>query len=531
MEQVIEGEAAAQRLMNELQVHKIELELQNIELIQAAERAEIERKKYCDLYEFAPVGYLTLNESGNICEINLTCAKLLRKQRADLLQQRFSLHVTASDLPVFNQFLHRTFEQQTSEICEIHLRREGEISLPVRLETITSHAQNECRMVLTDMTEIRQAEADRSALSKIESNNTLAAGIAHDFNNLLTTILLNLELAKSHLVSGVELDSCLNEAKLSALVAADLTQQLIICATGTTPTRKLSDLATIIRQEVSLALRGSNVFVQIHQSDELLDIEVDPAQIAQVIRQLTVNAHESMAEGGSLTIHLDNKKDPPNGQVGVQVTFTDQGCGMTPATVSRIFDPYFSTKTRGTQKGMGLSLALCQTIIQNHGGSLRVESECGVGSSFYLYLPAKRTRLESKAKESSPEAHLQRKVLLMDDEEGVRKSVHAALQWLGHEVTLTDNGQSAVEAYLSAKEQGQPFDVLILDLTVSGGLGGHATLQTLLKIDPFIKAIVMSGYTHDPVLKEHTLHGFQEALTKPFNIPQLQAALTRVMQG
>ena len=183
----------------------------------------------------------------------------------------------------------------------------------------------------------------------------------------------------------------------------------------------------------------------------------------------------------------------------------------------KIFDPYFSTKQRGDQKGMGLGLTICHTVIQKHGGAIAVESEVGVGTTFHIHLPASR-KLLGEEKASVP-ASLPRhgRILVMDDEEGVRKLVGRSLQRMGHEVELVEDGQRAVEVYGSAKGQGRPFDAVILDLTVRGGVGGQEAIQALLKIDPAVKAIVMSGYANDPVVLEPERHGFKGVLAKPFD--------------
>jgi CheY-like chemotaxis protein/anti-sigma regulatory factor (Ser/Thr protein kinase) len=263
---------------------------------------------------------------------------------------------------------------------------------------------------------------------------------------------------------------------------------------------------------------------------------VDAGQIGQVIRNLVLNAREAKPEGGLISVRAENvvlgpQEDPslPPGDY-VRMSITDRGGGISKEVLPKIFDPYFSTKQRGTQKGMGLGLTICHTIIQKHGGAITVESEPGVGTTFRLYLPASR-KLVQKEMESVPAGALRHgRILVMDDEEVVRKLIRRLLQQMGHEVELVEDGHRAVEAYGSAKGQGRPFDAVILALAVRGGVGGMAAILALLKVDPAVKAIVMSGYTNDPAVLEPERYGFKGVLTKPFDRHSLRKVLARVLE-
>jgi two-component system, cell cycle sensor histidine kinase and response regulator CckA len=211
------------------------------------------------------------------------------------------------------------------------------------------------------------------------------------------------------------------------------------------------------------------------------------------------------------------------------VSIADKGIGMSKEVQSKIFDPYFSTKQKTNQKGMGLGLTICHTVIRNHGGAIAVESEPGVGTTVRLYLPASRKLLQKEKSSMAASLPLRGRILVMDDEEQLRKLVGMALRHMGHEVELTADGQQAVEVYGSAKNLGHPFDVVILDLTVRGGVGGKEAIQSLLQIDPAVKAIVMSGYSSDPVLTEPEHYGFKGVLAKPFDIAKLRETLSLIM--
>jgi len=242
-----------------------------------------------------------------------------------------------------------------------------------------------------------------------------------------------------------------------------------------------------------------------------------------------------MPLGGVVTVQAANvvmgARDLPSLLAGqyVRLSIADQGPGIAKDVLPKIFDPYFSTKQRGLQKGMGLGLTICHAVVQKHGGAIAVESAPEAGTTFHLYLPA--TLKLSGAEKAPPPAGVARagQVLVMDDDAVVRKVVGMALQSMGHEVELTADGDAAVESYLKAKNLGRPFDVVILDLMVPAGMGGKETIQALLMIDPGVKAVLMSGYGEDPVVLEHERYGFKGALPKPFDHEKLQEILCRVM--
>ena len=492
-------------------------------------------EKYSDLYDFAPVGYLTLDREGTIREANLTSASLLGIERSRLVKRRFGLYISAADRPAFNAFLTKVFESKAREFCEVTLRKEGKPPVEVRIEAVVTASGRECRAVLEDITEHKRAEEDRLILNKLESTGILVGGIAHDFNNLLTMILLNLELAQTLIPPGGELAHLLEQARQAALTSGGLIQQLLTFANGGAPVRKPTRLSGVIQDSVRLAASGSRLRCDFSLAEDLWLAEVDAGQIGQVIRNLVLNAREAMPEGGVISVRAENVVLGPQEQPSlppgdyVRVSIADWGGGIPKEVLPKIFDPYFSTKQRGTQKGMGLGLAICHTVIQKHGGAIAVESEPGVGTTFRVLLPASR-KLLGEEKASVPAGRPRRgRILVMDDEEVVRKLVRRLLEQEGHEVELVEDGQRAVEAYESAKDQGRPFDVVILDLTVRDGVGGRETIRELLKIDPAVKAIVMSGYANDPVVLEPERYGFKGVLAKPFEKLKLREIISRVL--
>ncbi len=390
---------------------------------------------------------------------------------------------------------------------------------------------------MEDITARKQAEADRLTLGKLESTGVLAGGMAHDFNNLLTVILLNLDLARSGRGSGVQVTDCLQRAQQTTLAAQKLTQQLLTFARGGEPVTRLADLGSLLREWVQYGLSGSAVAGRFTFDRDLWLAEVDEGQFGQVIRNLVLNAREAMPQGGVVSIRAenvvlgaDNSPPLPPGDY-LQVSVTDDGGGIPPEVLPKIFDPYFSTRQRGVQKGMGLGLTICHSIIQKHRGAITVESVPGTGTTFHVWLPARREQMPlEEAKPASVESGPRSgRILVMDDEENIRNVMAPTLELMGYTVSVAADGQEAVDLYGKARQASQSIDLVILDLTVKGGMGGLEAVRQLRSMNPAIKAVVMSGYADNKVLQEYEHHGFRGALQKPFTAETLRAVLDRVL--
>jgi PAS domain S-box-containing protein len=523
------------RLLHELQVHQIELQMQNAELQQARTALETEKEKYSDLYDFAPVGYLTLDPDGSIVEANLTSASLLGIERSQLIKRRFGLFVSPSDLPAFNRFLGKIFASQTRESVEVSLLRKDHPAVEARLEAVACTGGRECRVAMMDITGQKLAERNRFILAKLESTGVLAAGIAHDFNNLLTVILLNLELSQNRSAGHEDDPRCLTAAKQAALSARSLSQQLVTFATGGASVRRATELGPLIQESARLALIVSNVQSEFNLNHDLWPVEVDPEQIGQVLRNVVQNAREAMPDGGRVVLQAENVTLtspvtpglPPGDYVRVRIS--DQGGGIAEENLPKIYDPYFSTKQRGEQRGMGLGLTVCHSIIQKHGGAITMESELGTGTTVLLHLPASRKPAPPKQAPDLPANRRCGKILVVDDEAGVRMVMGALLGRMGHEVKLAEDGATAVEDFRRARAGGEPFDLVVLDLTLKQGMSGLETMQRLREIEPGVAAIIMSGYADNPVLQEYERHGFRGAIAKPFHTEEFQELLARAM--
>jgi two-component system cell cycle sensor histidine kinase/response regulator CckA len=385
-----------QRLIHELQVHQIELEMQNEELVHARDERESALQKYADLYDFAPVSYVTLDQAGTVLEANLAAGRLFGLERSRLVRRHLGLLVAPAGRPALTSFLDRVFAGQNGEPCEVTVLRDGRPAAEVRIEAVADVTGEQCRAVLEDITGQKQAEADRLVLSKLESTGVLADGLSHDFNNLLTVILLNIELAQALGPTTGKQADLLSAAKRTALMAGELSRELNRFARTGTSVRKPVDLARVIKDSVPPFPDGSAAKCDLSVPKELWRTEVDEAQIREVIWNVVQNAREAMPPEGMVAIRAENavvgprQNSPlPSGDY-VHISIADQGAGMTKALREKIFDPYFSTKTRGLRKGMGLGLAISHTMIRGHGGAMTVESTEGAGATFHIHLPASR---------------------------------------------------------------------------------------------------------------------------------------------
>jgi len=388
--------------------------------------------------------------------------------------------------------------------------------------------------IIRDVTSNKKIEEERIRSSKLESLGVLAGGIAHDFNNLLTGIIGNASLARMLCNPEDKVYKRLTELEDASLRAKDLTQQLLTFAKGGAPIKKTTSIVSLLRDSATFAMRGSNITCDFSIPEDLSPVEVDEGQITQVIHNLIINAEQAMPKGGLIKVSAGNISVSPSNGLPVQdgeyikITVSDTGIGIPKENLIRIFDPYFTTK----EEGSGLGLATAYSIIKNHGGYVTAESESGAGTTFYIYLPA------SSHKEIAPEKvveeepiHGKGRLLVMDDEEIVRAVAEAILTELGYEVEFALDGASTIEAYKLAKKSGNPFDAVILDLTIPGGMGGKDTIKKLLEVDPTVKAIVSSGYSSDPIMSDFTKYGFSAVIAKPYKVAELSMIVHKVVTG
>lgn len=381
-------------------------------------------------------------------------------------------------------------------------------------------------LVFRDVTAEKRLEDELQKASKLEALGVLAGGIAHDFNNSLAALVTHIGLVRMSFPEDSEAARQLREAEQACLRATSLTRQLLTFARGGAPMRRPMAVAESVRQSAMFALTGANVTCEFDFPPDLWPALADEGQLGQVISNLAINAQQAMPAGGVIRVSAANVEVeggsgipglPPGPGRFVRVTVSDEGVGIPADIISRIFDPYFTTK----QKGSGLGLAAAYSIVRSHDGHLAVESQPGRGAHFHAYLPAAdEPAVPEEVPVATPPAGTGR-ILFMDDEESIRRVIGQLLRRFGHDVTLARDGAEAVDLYSRALRSAEPFDLVLLDLTVPGGIGGKAAMERLIAIDPGVRAIVSSGYSNDSVMSDFASYGFRGVIAKPYSPDEL----------
>ncbi len=477
-----------------------------------------------------------------------------------LINKQYENIFNVSRKEVIGKTGHDIFPRELAEVFEENDRKVLEAGTPLEFEEIVPQSDGihtyislkfplansddvfyRICSVSTDITERKRMDDELIKVQKLESVGVLAGGIAHDFNNNLQVILGNIALARLCSNPNEEIFEHLIEMEKAIRQAKGLTQQLLTFSKGGDPVKKTISITKLITDSANLVLSGSNVSCEFYIPDNLWQVEADEGQMGQVINNLIINADQAMPEGGIIKIRAANAtisaKDSLPLEEGryVKITIQDQGTGISKKHLQKIFDPYFTTK----QKGNGLGLTTSYSILKKHGGYISAESEMGVGTTFHFYLPTIEkkeltidhpSKPEEKKSEEIPFAY-KNKILLMDDEASIRFSISKNLSRLNYDVETTDNGTDALKLYKSAMESGKSFDVVILDLTIPGGMGGEKVIKKLLEIDPHVRAIVSSGYANDPVMANYRAYGFCNVIAKPYAIKELYEVLQKVIKN
>ena len=392
----------------------------------------------------------------------------------------------------------------------------------------------------------KRAEDQLQKIRNLESIAALSGGIAHDYNNLLTVIIGNISLIQSYIESDDMICGLLDEALEASMTAKSLTQKLITFSRGGTPIMETASIAPVIKSATEFTLSGSNIKCEFSIPGDLWLVHIDKTQIGHVIHNLVMNAREAMPGGGIIKVVAENvnigDKSPGleiSSGIGlekgnyVKISILDQGIGISKEILDKIFDPYFSTKDMGTQKGMGLGLSICHSIIKQHNGNIVAKSIARTGTSLHFYLPASEETIVTQKSLKVPEMEKlvlgKGRILVMDDEKMVIKITGHILNRLGYDASFSKDGAQAVEMYKKAMDSGNPFDAVILDLTVRGGMGGKEAIKKLIEIDPKIKAIVSSGYSNSPVMTSYKDYGFIDVVAKPYTVNELSKKLNEVL--
>jgi signal transduction histidine kinase/ActR/RegA family two-component response regulator len=402
--------------------------------------------------------------------------------------------------------------------------------------TLRRRVRQQTEQIHEQMEQQVRLEAEVQHAARLESLGVLAGGIAHDFNNLLTVVIGNLSLAMLDAKVAESAGGFLQEIEQAAFRARDLTQQLLTFAKGGNPVRTTVALPEIVREAAESMLHGSSVRCEYAVGPGLWSANVDRDQVTQTIQNLALNAVEAMPGGGVIRISLTNEEIASGAHASLaagrylRVAVADSGEGIKPEILPRVFDPYFSTK----KVGGGLGLATVYSIVKRHGGRIEVESTPGHGATFTLWLPAGETVTPTpppSAPAAIPAEVLPRsaRVLLMDDEESVRRLGAALLLRMGLLTETVADGAAAVKEFSEARSAGHPYDLVILDLTIPSGMGGREAMEHIRKLDPQVPAIVSSGYSNDPVLADFARYGFQAIVPKPYEVSLLMETVKRLL--
>lgn len=476
---------------------------------------------------------IAVDSKGNIILLNQCAEDILGWRQTDVVGRTHDAIINLFDCN--NNIMKSPLKQalETAEMVTIKdnttlIAKKGKnimvegIASPVKLNGNIIGAV----MVFRDVTMQKLVETELSKTQKLDAIGILAGGIAHDFNNVLTAVSGHVEIAKmlSHENKVVEhLEDALGACKK----AKSITQQLLTFSKGGMPLPKPTSVSSVIKDTAKFILTGANVAIEYNIDENISAIDVDAEQISEVIQNIIINATQAMPDGGVIQLSAQNISTPFRDLCDnyvspgkyVKISISDTGTGIPKEHLSKIFDPYFTTKSAGN--GLGLSVAY--SIIKKHGGCIYADSKLGHGSIFNIYLPS----TDKKAEIISVKKPIRGtgRILFLDDEYSVRETGKALIESLGYIVDVARDGKSAVELYKKAFKDKKPFRAIVADLTIPGGMGGIEAIKEIKKVDQNVKAIVSSGYSTSNVMSEYRKYGFSGALRKPYDLAELSKAL------
>ena len=502
----------------------------------AEEALRLSEAQFRGVFEGSALGITISDTEGHILQCNSAYQEMLGYSQEELTDMNFSALTHSEDVDkhmgLYHELLAGKRDFFTAE--KRYISKDGRVvwgQLTVSLVRDRSGKPVFVIGLIENIGERKLLEMERIKAGKLESIGLLAGGIAHDFNNLLTAIIGNIALAKNYIEPENKAAVRLQQAEKALLRSKDLTQQLLIFSKGGDPVKKSVAIADVIRESASFALRGANVKCSFDIADDLWRILVDSGQFSQVIQNLVINADHAMPEGGTVAISARNFTVTPASGMPipegnyVKISIQDNGQGIPPDNLPKIFDPYFTTK----KEGSGLGLSIVHSIVHNHDGHIDVDSLPGKGTAFHIYLPATLMKDRREEIHQSEVLSGSGRILVMDDEEMIRDFVKELLESLGYDVELASDGEEAVSLYRIARDSGAPFAAVLMDITVPGGMGGKEAITKLLAIDPDVKAIVSSGYARDPIMSNYRQFGFVGVVPKPYNLEEMSRELHRVL--
>lgn len=539
--QLKEAQHTITRQFNEIERQYRELESLNSELISVqSELIDAHEKTSRQMQQLEATlrsigdAVITTDTDGNILMINEETERITQLSSSDVRGRPFSetisLYLQSSQTPVdpVDQILQTgRFSHSATPLV---LRRKDGTERTVEIRGTRILLENNTLfgavMAIRDVTEKHKLEQEILKMSKIESIGVLAGGIAHDFNNLLTAVIGNTALARNNAGNEEKLIKYLSMIEGAAKRAVALTQQLLTFSKGGSPRKQVTSITALLRECAEFILMGSNIKPVFEFEDNIWPVQIDVNQMSHVFNNILINAKHAMSDGGTIMITAHNIPTPPEDiplfqRSHVRISIGDQGPGIPDENLSRIFDPYFTTKVQGS----GLGLASSYSIIKKHKGHIVATSESGKGATFTIYLQASDAPLPDETVPEQPPGTGRGNILLMDDEEYILETTGEMLRDLGYNVTTAADGAAAITLYREALKSDNPFDIVIMDLTIPGGMGGKEALTELLAIHPEVKAIVSSGYSDEIILSNYNDYGFIDYLSKPYTFQDIAKIL------
>ena len=553
----------SERLVKKLEKKMLDLELEIAERKQADEALRESEERFRTVADFTHDCEYWIAPDGRVLYVSPSCERITGYGPEEFV----------NDPELFVKIVH----PDDHSIVVDHIREEQSLKrLPSMDFRITTRSGEErwishvCQAVYgadgtylgrrgsnRDISKRKKMEEELLKVKKLESLGVLAGGIAHDFNNMLTAVLGNISLAQmtAETYDTEETVKLLTGAEKAAMRARDLTARLITFSEGAEPFKEEVSIGEFVKDSVTSALSGTGISCELNIPADVWPVRIDKSQMKQAMHNIVTNSIEAMPGQGLVKVYCRNidisEKDglTLKHEKHVKISLKDQGSGIAKENLSKVFDPYFSTKERGTQKGMGLGLATSHSIIKKLGGLITIESQLGSGTNIHIYIPAVTAKRPSERdpalhgageepsakrdqaeREKVDEQYSIQRILVMDDEEMLRDVSSAMLTKLGYEAEVAIDGVEAIEIYQKAKESDQPFDLVILDLTNNYGMGGVEAIEKLLEIDTEVRAIVATGYSFDPIVSNFRQYGFCGAITKPFSMGDLGKAVQEALK-
>ncbi len=495
-------------------------------------------KRYRSLFDSNRMAMLLIDpESGAILDANAAASAFYGWSKEELVRKKIS-NIDTLPAKEISKKMKLAVVRENNRVFFKHKRADGSVRDVEVFNSVLPFSGKPviCAMIY-DITDRIQMKDALQQSEKLDSLSILAGGIAHDFNNLMTIVQGNIDVALFSLPEEESARQSLQMAQEAVEKTRDITNRLISFSRGGTPVFKICRIENLLRESAKTSLQSSQVQLVMDIPGELWPSEVDPLQIRQCFSHLADNAREAMPVGGTLTIHAENTDITDADALPLaegpylKITFEDSGSGIPAEHIARIFDPYYSTKPMSKDKGLGLGLAVCHSVLKKHGGYITVNSAEGCGAMFSLYLPAQPGSIVDEVPSVVERAPAPKRILIMDDNEDIRKILQIYMEKLGFAVTGVASGQEVIRLYQEASETDEAFSAVFMEISVKQGLGGDAALAKLKNIDPDVKAVAILSEFGDSQIQDFLDRGFQDVLGKPFRLEDMKKILKSLLES